>query len=92
MPEFSYIAQNIDGKKITGQRDAASSDALAEQLQMESLIPLEVTSLKPAIKTIKAPSFKLPKFFEPKIPQKELQMFCRQMYTLLKAGIPIITT
>jgi MSHA biogenesis protein MshG len=34
----------------------------------------------------------LPNFFQAGVSEKELLMFCRQMYSLLKAGIPIIAT
>ena len=92
MPEFHYIARNNQGKKVAGQREAASAEELAELLQTESLIPIEIRPVQIVIKKSKSPNLVLPKFFKEKVPDKELQMFCRQMYTLLKAGIPIITT
>lgn len=92
MPEFHYIARDNTGIKVTGQREAASAEELAEQLQIELLIPLEITAIQLAPQKNKTSKFTLSHFFEEKVPQKELQMFCRQMYTLLKAGIPIITT
>jgi len=98
MPEFYYTARNKQGSKTEGTRSADSSGELAEQLQGEGLIPLEIktaqATAKKAIK-IKNPmliNMKLPDFLvSPEPPAKEVQMFCRQMYSLLKAGIPIIT-
>ncbi|MDP3704849.1 MAG: type II secretion system F family protein [Legionellaceae bacterium] len=92
MPEFSYIVRDKNGKKAVGRREADSAEELAEQLQIESLIPLEINPIIISEKQATKSRFVLPDFFEAKVPQKELQMFCRQMYTLLKAGIPIITT
>lgn len=91
MPEFRYIVRDKSGTKITGQREAVSSEKLAEQLQSERLIPLEISPIVAKEKE-KTSKFTLPSLVEEKVPEKELQMFCRQMYTLLKAGIPIITT
>jgi MSHA biogenesis protein MshG len=92
MPEFRFIARDQGGKKISGVRDAQSIEELAEQLQAESFIPLEIQRNQIVKEKSKAPALTLPSFFQPKVPAKELQMFCRQMYTLLKAGIPIIMT
>lgn len=93
MPEFSYIARDKTGKKVIGQREAASAEELAEQLQIELLVPVEINVNRViSDKRTTTSWFVLPDFFETKVPQKELQMFCRQMYTLLKAGIPLITT
>ena len=92
MPEFHYIARDKQGQKMVGKRIAESAEELAETLQTESLIPVEISPVQFAVKKTKSVNITLPQFFQPKVPEKELQMFCRQMYTLLKAGIPIITT
>ena len=92
MSEFSYIARDRNGKKLVGHREAGSAEELAMQLQTEALIPLEINPIQIAPQKVKATGFSLSDFLEPKVPQKELQMLCRQMYSLLKAGIPIITT
>lgn len=91
MPEYRYTARDKSGSKVSGLREATSAESLAEQLQTEKLIPLDIHPID--LKTSDKPvsRFALP-IFEEKVPQKELQMFCRQMFTLLKAGIPIITT
>lgn len=92
MPEFHYIARDEQGAKVKGEREATSADALSEQLHEAGLIPLEIMLAQ--AKAIKKESkrFELPEFFQAPVPEKELQMLCRQMYSLLKAGIPIITT
>src|SRR3990167_10298893 len=92
MPNFRYTVRDRNGKKITASREAESAEALANELQTESLIPLDIQMDQRVPKTIKLPKFNIPEFLQAKVPQQELQMLCRQMYTLLKAGIPIITT
>lgn len=92
MLEFRYVARDRQGNKLVGVREADSAEELAEQLQRDALIPLEITPVQNTKKKVKSPSFSLPAIFQEKVPQKEMQMFCRQMYTLIKAGIPIITT
>jgi len=63
---------------------------LAMQLQNESLIPLEISlASKKSDKAKAKGSWMKRDLFKAKVSQDELQMFCRQMYTVLKAGIPI---
>ena len=87
MPEFQYSARNKSGVQVNGKRTALSADDLAMQLQNESLIPLEISLAKTLAKT-KLP-FLQREIFKGKVSQDELQMLCRQLYTVLKAGIPI---
>lgn len=90
MPEFSYVARDTKGQKVVGRRDASSSSELSGFLQSEQLIPIEITRSNRTEK--KSKGFQLPNFFQAGVSEKELLMFCRQMYSLLKAGIPIIAT
>ncbi|AHE68468.1 type II secretory pathway [Legionella oakridgensis ATCC 33761 = DSM 21215] len=88
MPEFQYSARDRQGKSVSGKRIALSAEELAGQLQSESLIPIEI--IQAVKKTEKKPvTWKIPQFFKPHVPLDELQMLCRQMYTVLKAGVPI---
>ncbi|KTD19900.1 type II secretion system F family protein [Legionella londiniensis] len=88
MPEFQYTARDQKGNEINGRRRALTAEDLAGQLQNESLIPLDI-KLAGKTQEKKHPAFELPKLFKPKVSQEELQMFCRQMYSVLKAGVPI---
>jgi MSHA biogenesis protein MshG len=89
MPEFQYTARDAKGQPITGRRNAISAEDLAQQLLSESITPIEITRpLKKEAVAQKNIWFKL-KFRKQKIPQEDMQMMCRQMYTILKAGVPI---
>lgn len=85
MPNYHYTARTKDGEKVRGQRQAASSQELAAQLLIEGLIPLDINQKSQALGSKKISI----SWFQAKISQTELQIFCRQMYTLLHAGIPL---
>lgn len=90
MPLFNYTAIDPTGKSQTGQRTAHSEEDVAAQLQREGVTPLDIT---PASKTEQPAStgYTLPDIFKEKVSTDALHMFCRQMYAVLKAGIPIST-
>lgn len=87
MPEYYYKAQDHQGHAIQGQRNALSAEDLASQLINEGLMPLDISVTVPKKKS-ESIEFK---WFTPKVSSDELHMFCRQMYSLLHAGIPIAT-
>jgi MSHA biogenesis protein MshG len=87
MPEFYYSARAHDGKAVSGRRSAPNQDELANHLISEGLTPVDISL---SIVEKKADSSAPKKdWFAPKVSTDELHMFCRQMYSLLHAGIPI---
>lgn len=90
MPLFNYTAIDPTGNTQTGQRTGLSEEDVAIQLQREGATPLDITLIS---KTEQQPSTKVPfaGFFKEKVSKDALHMFCRQMYAVLKAGIPIGT-
>lgn len=89
MSNFNFKARNKHGNLITGVRTAASSHEIYKILLHEELTPvsieliseeatkdvgLYIQSLRPNSKSM----------------QDEKLLFCRQMHSLLKAGIPVI--
>ena len=86
MPFFSYKGRNSAGDLVQGVLEGQDSSALANQLFNLGITPIEiVSSVAPA--TERRASAGL---FEERIQTIDLMMFSRQMYTLLKAGIPIM--
>ena len=89
MPHFQYNARTSDGQATQGVLEAASTDAVVSQLLDRGITPI-------AIKPAKAPGegevqFDLSKIFgPPKVTATDLIMFCRQMFTITKAGIPLV--
>ncbi len=88
MPEYHYVAKDRQGESIQGQRSALSPEELAGQLISEGWIPLEI-SVTTAVAESSRP--KKSKWFAQKVTNDELHLLCRQMYSLVHAGIPITT-
>jgi MSHA biogenesis protein MshG len=87
VPYFSYKARNSRGELLKGVLESIDSNGVAEQLLNTGVTPVEIVATrKPASAT---ESNALAKLFEPKIRPIDVQLFSRQMYTLLKSGVPI---
>lgn len=87
MPLFQYKARDAAGKLLQGQAEAFSAEALAEQLQTGQVIPISIT----AVEVKKGIDFgKLPARRKPKVRLDDLILFCRQMYTLISSGVPLV--
>ncbi len=87
MPVFKYKARSTHGEAVTGTLDAASSDAAAARLVDGGLTPIDIHALVER----HALAGRLQKLFEPKIDSVDLIQFSRQMHSLLRAGVPILT-
>lgn len=82
---YSYRARDISGKVVNGQIQADDMNRAAEMLRQKRMIILE---LAPGV--IKKKGITL---FEKKgIPLKQFAAFCRQMATMTKAGVTIMSS
>ncbi len=88
MKRFRYQAKDSQGKMIDGVQEAASASAVADGLIRRRCIPLKITEL-PAHSGGEIVAA-LNHWLQPKIGLNDMIIFSRQMYSLLKAGIPII--
>ena len=88
MPNFRYSGRATDGQFLEGERVAPSAEALASQLQAGGIIPVAIEEAGKSAEKLaqKNVSDLLPR----KVKKEELIFFCSQMYSLTKAGIPII--
>ena len=82
MPFFSYKARNSKGELVKGMLEGENSVAVAKQLSSLGITPVQIT-----LKQKTSREFEL---FQEPIKTLDLIMFTRQMYSLLKAGIPIL--
>ncbi len=82
MPMFEYKGRTEDGMMVSGVQEAADLDALGAALMVSKITPIEIKQ-----KAAGAMAFNL---FEEKVTSLDVMLFSRQMYTLLKAGIPIM--
>lgn len=84
MPAFQYYARDNSGRAVNGQLEALSAPAAAALLRERGLIVLQLQQTAAPTNTTKL------NIFRKKVGFEELIMFSRQMYSLIKAGIPII--
>jgi MSHA biogenesis protein MshG len=88
MPLFQYKGRNQRGEAVRGHLDAASPDAVATQLLNSGVIPIDIIIAKARADVFGALRARLAA--STKITLTDLALFSRQMYTLLKAGVPIM--
>ncbi len=87
MPLYTYKGRNQAGSPVQGSLDGANENAVAEALVSRGVVPL---SIKEDRSSGGKTPFSSVHLFKPRVTQSDLLMFCRQMYTLSKAGIPIM--
>jgi len=86
MPFFTYKGRDKQGALVQGVLESPDSNTLASQLFGLNITPIEILA-KESILDSKSISIEL---FKEKIETIDVMLFSRQMYTLLKAGIPIM--
>lgn len=87
MPFFSYKGRDGRGESVKGVLEGADSGAVAGQLFGLGIVPLEIKPSAPP--RTESANFSL-SFGKKKVTHTEVLLFSRQMYTLLKAGVPIM--
>ncbi len=88
MSLFSYKAKKSDGSYQTGTVEAQTEADAIDEVTRLGLIPIkiEVSQNLPFLNF----NFDFKEMFHGKVGLTELVMLCRQMYSLSKAGVPII--
>lgn len=87
MAHFAYKARDSKGDLVQGVLESADSSAAATQLFGLGYTPVEITAASASAIASKKPARR---FFAPRIEDVDLMLFSRQLYTLLKAGVPIM--
>jgi MSHA biogenesis protein MshG len=88
MPFFAYKGRNSYGEMVRGVLEGASSGTVADQLFNTGVTPIEILATrKPASMAGAGWTAALT---EGQVGDVDVMMFSRQMYTLLKAGVPIL--
>lgn len=80
MKKFKYKAMKNDGTKTSGEYEANSREDVMEMITSNGYYPLKVEEV------IESATINITR----KIKVKEISIFCRQMYTMLDAGVPLI--
>jgi MSHA biogenesis protein MshG len=87
MPHFAYKGRDNRGQLVQGVLEGADSGAVAGQLFGTGITPLEIT---PTTAPAGGGPGLLERLNQSKVGDADVLLFCRHMYTLLKAGVPIM--
>lgn len=92
MPVFDYRARNVRGDYVTGSMDAEVASGVAEQLSNSGLQPLEIKLGKEQSDDTQLFSTRADKRSRNQgVKPKDIMLFARQMSTLQKSGVPILS-
>ncbi len=91
MALFAYKGRNTRGDPVQGMLEGVDSGAVADQLFNTGVTPTEITPARIEISAQSAIAAWWHGLRQSrKVDPVELMLFSRQMYTLLKAGVPIM--
>lgn len=88
MPFFAYKARNARGELLQGVLEAADSNGVADQLFNTGVTPVHIAETSRP--TIDGAENWWTRLTEKKVQSMDVQLFSRQLYTLLKSGVPIM--
>ena len=88
MPYFAYKGRNGRGELTQGVLEGADSGAVADLLLGSGVTPLDITVTSKA--ATGAGLGWRERLFEKKVSSMDVQLFSRQIHTLLKSGVPIM--
>jgi MSHA biogenesis protein MshG len=86
MTAFQYTCRNSGGGTVKGTLEAANEENAANELMQTGLTPISIME----VTGTQSSGFDWQRLFEPKIELEDLILFSRQMFSLSKAGIPMI--
>jgi len=89
VPAFAYRGRSARGELVTGTVEASDQGAVADQLLSTGVTPVEIHPTTAAPAADAGPG-SLKRLFAPRVGLVDTMLFSRQMYTLLKAGVPIM--
>ncbi len=87
MPTFAYKGRNPRGEIVNGRLEGADAGAIADQLFNTGITPVDIA---PAASDVSAAASGLFARFTDRVSLVDVMLFSRQMYTLLKSGVPIL--
>jgi len=90
MPQFSYAGKSAQGGPLKGIIEAASAQAAAQALLSQNIVPISIEETKKSNASKELGGLDIGRLLEKRVGLDEMIIFSRQMYSLLKAGIPII--
>jgi len=88
MSLFRFTGRDAQGGKVSGSRNSGSADTLANELLAQNITPLTIEAQAEQGDGLLA--LLAERMRSKKVDLLELIIFCRQMHSLSKAGVPII--
>jgi MSHA biogenesis protein MshG len=89
MASFNYTGRDAKGNQVKGSVDAANANAAAEKIFKKAITPTAIVAIEE-----KADSVANIDVFElinnGRVSLEEMIVFCRQMYALMRSGVPIL--
>jgi len=89
VPFFAYKGRDAKGELTQGVLEGLDSGAVADQLFGNGITPLDISQTTRSVTSGGEESL-LTRLFEKKVTPMDVQLFSRQLYTLLKSGVPIM--
>ncbi len=90
MPFFQYKGRNQRGEAVRGRLEGPSAEAVANQLFNSGIVPVEIAPATGAGGEDLLEVLRSWRAAHRRIEPMDLIVFCRQMHTLLKAGVPLM--
>jgi MSHA biogenesis protein MshG len=90
VPAFAYRGRNAAGESVEGVMEGNTPAAIADLLSNTGITPLEIRPSPSGATEEKAAGGMNFAFFAEKVTHIDILLFTRQLYTLLKAGVPIM--
>lgn len=90
MPVFTYKGRSSRGDMVQGSLEGADSSVIADQLINTGITPIEIKISRNSVSKSEGPSLWQRLSQDKSVDPIEVMLFSRQMYTLLKAGVPIM--
>lgn len=94
MPQFQYQGRDSEGKRVSGERSGMNERTIASTLIQQGITPLMIKELAITIEKDEDKQgvfdIDLRDLFTRSVPLNDVIMFIRQMYSLTKAGVPMM--
>jgi MSHA biogenesis protein MshG len=88
VPHFAYVGRNTQGQRIEGVMESATGSIVAEHLAESGITPISIAESAAPAESFGAQLSRL--LDRQKVGFIDVLLFSRQMYTLMKAGVPIM--
>ncbi|GLS26715.1 type II secretion system F family protein [Marinibactrum halimedae] len=90
MPLFAYVGRDGKGGQVKGQQEAATMDAVASTLMGRGITPVAINPASDVKEQVPLEVRFQRLMGSSGVSVEELIILCRQMYTITKAGIPLV--